>query len=326
MNRINTSSRASRSHQAVDLNLLLFSAKIDFISLQTPCKFPLPDTLDGRPKWPSSEHYEVLTIHDATARDLVALLAAGGDLGIRELEIAIDVRPRPGVPATQRQDLIALTMTRLFGAGLDPKPFTDKENPFRALYRPVASSVVGGFNLRLPHPRDQQLHGGREDAVQVKSYQKRVDMKKALEERHWTARVEVALRQELRELGLHSLSHLFDFGFRKRLMPFFRHVKGTARRSNRRALVQGPLRTAMDAWYERNDAELWSQAGVGAFKTGGKGKRAAVRLVADRDVNDRIGQSLGRLEKTIRAAKPVCLQHECQPQDPALARVAGPFG
>jgi hypothetical protein len=305
MNRTNVYPHSTGAHEPIDLDLLMFGAKIDFITLSTEGKMPLP-RLDGRPVWSAKEHYRKFSIHDATGQDLARVLAACGDLPVDELEIAVDARPRSCVAAADRERLIDRVVVEIFGARLDPKPMAADADNFRALYRPAARKIIGGFNSRLPHPRDQQLHGGRDDPAQVKVYGKRVDMKADLAARDWSARVEVALREELGPLGITAVSDVFDFRFRKALMPFFRHVRGTARRRNARARVQGALRAVLDQWYEKRDRELWDAAGVGAFKPGGKGRAGAVRLIADRALNDRIGQALGRLEKSISAAKSVC--------------------
>ena len=67
-------------------------------------------------------------------------------------------------------------MVDMFARGLEPSAGPDMAKGFRAIYRHRGGfGTVRPFNRRLPLATDQQLHGGRGDAVQVKAYLKTRD-------------------------------------------------------------------------------------------------------------------------------------------------------
>jgi hypothetical protein len=294
--------RAGRNGQ-IDLAKVMFSASIDYVKVETPGRVALPP-LDGSAKFSRQEHYRVLTVHDASGADVATLAGALGDVRIIELEVAVDVVPRPWVRGSERLQLLENTMLDLFASGLDPSEAQGMVNQFRAFYRRLEEGYqIGPFNLRLPKPTDQQLHGGRQDDCQVKAYLKRTDQRKALHPDEWVSRVEVRLSgRGLTSRNVHVISDLLGFRFRKQLMPFFTHVKGTRRRK-RVTKITGKLQQVSDQWHDRQDQDVFRRHGVGAFKDGGKVPPDRVCLRRDVDVNNRIGQALTRLERQLRSEK-----------------------
>ncbi len=180
----------------IDYKDLRFSAKIDYITIHTSGKIKLPH-LDGKPKWPRPHHGNRLTVHDATAADISAMVATFGPARLIELEIAIDVRPGLSVPVDEREGMLRSIMVNIFARGLEPSGGLGMLTKFRAFYRRLDSGYqVQPFNLALPRATDQQLHGGRNDAVQVKGYLKTRDQGIALPPSQQVARVEVRMGSE----------------------------------------------------------------------------------------------------------------------------------
>ena len=180
-------------------------------------------------------------------------------------------------------------------------------NQFRAFYRHIGpASFLRPFNRALPRATDQQLHGGRTDAAQVKAYFKTRDQGVLLAPHLQVARVEVRLGSEgLRGHKLVALTDMAGFGFRKRLMPYFRHVIGSIR-PVRPASKSVSMLTLLDGKNHEYDLEEFQRSGVGAFLAGGKRAGQKVRLLRDTSVNNRIGQALGRLEGPGSRNKSVC--------------------
>jgi hypothetical protein len=279
---------------------LRFNAKIDYITIHTNGKISLPD-LDGKPKWPRAHHGNRLTVHDATAADINALVAIFGPARLIELEIAIDVRPALNVPIDDREELLRSIMVNVFARGLEPSGGLGISKKFRAFYRRLDKGYrVQPFNLGLPRATDQQLHGGRNDAVQVKGYLKTRDQDAALPRSQQVARVEVRLGSEgLLGHDLVTLTDLGGFKFRKSLMPYFSHVAGSKRLIPLKHSNNAVLRLMKAKQQELDQAEF-ERVGVGALLKGGKRCDPSVRLKRDIPLNDRLGQALMRLERQFR--------------------------
>ena len=311
----------------VSLDRLLFSAKIDYITIHTHGKVKLP-TLAGRAIWPKKHHNLRLTVHDATAADIAALIRTFGTARLVELEIAIDVRPAAGVPLDQREAMLRAVMVDIFARGLEPSAGESMAKGFRAFYRRLESGyMVRPYNHGLPRASDQQLHGGRNDAAQVKGYWKRFDNRKALAPEKHCARVEVRLGSEgLVGHNLSTLTDLNDFKFRKKLMPYFRHVQGSTRLVRCKRGQPRDMLTMLRSRVQQHDQEHWSQAGVGPFLKGGKRELGHHRLMRDTPVNNRLGQALMRLEKQFRAKEFVRHDPMPAPGHPSWARPAEGFG
>lgn len=298
---------APSSVSVLRLSCVLFSAKIDYVTIRTPGKVKLP-ALSGRPVWPSQHHGERLSVHDASAADIKALIGTLGAAALIELEIAIDVRPRKCISPEQRDSLVQAVMVDIFARGLEPSAGVGMANQFRAFYRRLdAGHMVRPFNKGLPRATDQQLHGGRYDAVQVKGYLKRSDNKKALPPEKHCARLEVRLGSSgLLDHDLLTLTDLRGFQFRKKLMPYFRHVRGTQRLVRCKPGQSRAMLSLLAAKQNDIDQEHHAQVGVGAFLKGGKREGGRVRLLRDTPVNNRIGQALLRLERQHGDPKFVC--------------------
>lgn len=313
---------------SIRLEAYRFAAKIDYITIHTPGKVKLP-ALDGKPIWPRKHHGRRLTVHDATAADIDALIATFGAARLIELEIAIDLRPAGWVPAPECEVRLKAVMVDLFARGLEPSAGEGMSNTFRVFYRRLeAGYMVRPFNLGLPRPTDQQLHGGRNDAAQVKGYLKRRDQGKVLPPEKQVARVEVRLGSEgLFGHDLVTLTDIKGFRFRKKLMPYFRHVGGTAR-PRRRRKANAPV-TMLDVLYAKAhqyDQEQFDRTGVGAFLRGGKRAGQGARLLRDIPVNNRLGQALTRLEQRFGKTKFVRPARLIFDENPGRERLYGDPG
>jgi hypothetical protein len=285
---------------------LLISAKIDFLTIETSEKIALPK-LDGKAIWPKSYAGARLTVHDATASDVAALVLLFGGARLCELEVAVDFRPRSAVDPAERRVLLEAVMVNLIARELNPSEGNCMVMHFRARYRQIgAVGTTAPFNLKLPLPTDQLLYGSRDDPAQVKCYLKGTDMNRALPQSEHVARVEVRLSDALVQHGLLRLDDLMGFTFRKSLSRYFVFVSGTKRRMSNSKL-KGPLRAFMNSGHNSKDASLMEQAGVGQFCAGGNGQGDKVRLTRNRVVNNRIGQALYRLETQFALKNFVCL-------------------
>jgi len=305
----------------VDLSALVFSAKIDFVTIHTPGKMKLPK-LSGKPKWPPEYHGRRLTIHDPSPADIRALAEVFGAARIVELEIANDVRPRMRIPPEDHTALMQGVMVDIFARGLEPSSGEGMSKEFRRFYRRLETGyMLPPFNLRLPRATDQQLHGRRTDPVQVKVYWKRTDFKADLAEANYSARVEVRMGSEgLFAHDLLTLTDLGNFRFRKNLMPYFRHVRGTQRVVRSKRSGPNDMLTLLAAKQHEWDQTEFKRVGVGAFVKGGKRAAGNVRLLRDTAINDRLGQALMRLERQLHAVKFVCPEPLVSQKNPMLAR------
>lgn len=287
----------SAQGQLPDLQLLTFSAKIDYITIHTPAKVRLP-ALTGKAIWPKKERGRRLTVHDASARDIVVLTRVFGPARLIELEVAVDVRPAAHVQPEDREAILKSVMVNMFARGLKPDRGLAMKKQFRAFYRwhPNGCSI-GPFNKRLPLPSDQQLHGGRHDAVQVKTYLKRSDARIPLHPEKQVARVEVRLGSEgLLMQGIDTLADVKTFKFRKHLMPYFSHVMGTARLARRKVGLPSPLLILLTEKNRQISLNHWNKVGIGAYLRGGTREGDDVRFIRNTKLNNRIGQALGRID------------------------------
>lgn len=295
-----TKSRRIGRDKSLDPSLLIFSAAIDYITFPVQPKVLIPPGLSATVKHATAKFdgAPVVTLHDPTAADLVRVYHACGDLPVRELEVCVDIRPRPAVDDETRKQMLASLMVDLYASGLQPHA-EDLDKTFRAAYKwQPYGPAIRGFNQKLPDPTDQQLHAGRDREVQVKCYPKQRDNGKALPLRRWSARVEVRMDSRgLRARGCRTLVAVFGFGFRAQLMPLFTHVDAAWRRRSLKTRVSGDLRQVNNHWWDQHYARLFARVGVGAFQAhGGEVDVSRVRLRRDRYVNKRIGDALQRLQ------------------------------
>lgn len=171
------------------LNQLLFSAKIDYITLNNPVghRLPLPP-FDGTVKWSRKHHYRRLTIHDPSPEDIAKLeLSFGADTLILELEVAVDQKP------VDPPNLLLLqhVMREFPGRRLCPTA-SSLYGSSRKAFRPSLNRTVG-LGKAPCLPDDQMLIGSRTDVVQVKCYLKRTDQGQTLQEDEAGVRIEVRL-------------------------------------------------------------------------------------------------------------------------------------
>lgn len=279
----------------LDLSQFTFSAKIDYIKFSTPCKSDLPQ-LDGSPRWAASEHYKSLTVHDPSRTDIHELGFALSDPDLLEFEVAIDVRPRLYVSKQDFYDQIAKVMIDLFARSLEPSHAPSMRNQYRWAFRFGRGSWP--FNMKLPAPTDQQLHGARWEDAQVKCYAKMMDQDTELEPDKYCARIEVRLTGiALHRLGLTTLSDLIGFKYRKMLMPYFNHVQAVEHRSVRLRRPAHSARAGIAHLRKLADRELWNKIGVGGFVKGGSRFSSRIRFIKHTRANNRFGQALTRLER-----------------------------
>jgi len=292
---------------AINLSDLVFSAKIDFVSVDG-LHGPTPAGLKGTCKRPCSHKGRRLTIHDPAPGDLVILQAACPNACLSEIEVSVDVAPRAKMSEEDRARYLATVKTELFAKRLTPQISAELSSGFRGSYIPRAHGFnLHPFNHRIPGPGEQHLHGTKYDGVQVKVYLKVRDNKKSL---HWgkhVVRVEVRLNLPgLVHHRLERVGQLLGFQYRKELTPYFRHVRGTARTSARKRNPGSPLLQLIQKRLQQTDDAHWRDYGVGPFLRGGKRNLSPPRLLRHQELNDRIGQALHRLQQHFSPLKFVC--------------------
>lgn len=287
----------------IDLSQLIFTAKIDFLTVHTTCKEELP-SLDGRPCWSRKENYRKLSVHDPSPADVACITLHFANPRLAELEVAVDIEPR-SVNPTARSAVIEALMVDQVAKGLAPAVVhKDLAFHFRGAFEGTRAQFrLRPFNRRLPSAQAQQLHGRRHDALQVKSYPKKVDQGRELPLSSHVARVEVRLSGDgLHQHGLVKVADLIGFPYRKALMPYFRHVR-TARRPRTQGRDPSMLAILREKKHELLLQE-WERVGVGTVLAGGRHAGADVRLLRDSPVNNRIGQALLRLERRMKFVLP----------------------
>ncbi|NMM80881.1 hypothetical protein B2J86_08070 [Acidovorax sp. SRB_14] len=284
----------------LDLSDFRFTASIDYVTLKGLTKELLP-SLEGKAKWPRRSPGK-LTVHDATAADIQSLAEIFPLALIDELEVSVDIRTAQPLKAEVQHEALKAFKAEFVAKRLMPTFIDGTNSGFRGAYDHVLNRTIP-YNYRVPTAFQQLLNGHRNDGVQVKCYFKRSDQRKALPVDQHCIRVEV--RMNMVGLNHHSLvtvRDLIGFKFRKELMAYFTHVCGSRLRRVRKTR-RTPLLDVLHSKLNELDLPHWERIGVGAFLPGGK--RQKPNLVFKRDIalNDRIGQALGRLERSFAVEK-----------------------
>lgn len=280
----------------VDFNAFELSAKIDFVTFETPGRFDLPD-IDGKAKWPAQEHGTVLTVHDPSPSDIVKLAARVAEARIVKLEVAVDARPKSAANDTESSEALERLFFQLV-AGLAPSgPAVNKKpNRFMAWFDPRKRRPLP-FNKRRPEVVTTIYWGHRDDPAQVKLYVKRTDQRKHLPWQRWVTRVEVTLAETgLAKHGLERLGDLIGFRYRKELSAYFRLGIGVDRRRTRKQR-RVPVAAVLRSVRAKGDRKIWMKVGAPAFlrETGFSFRR-------HKHANAKVGDALARLAKRMNAA------------------------
>ena len=306
MNNSETQACPGPHSGAVNLSSLIFSAKIDYLTVHTGGKVALPN-VPGTVRWARSKGCTQFSLHDPVADSVMGLTKALGSVPLMELEVSIDIGLKAAAAEEDRLELLSDVMVNLFARGLYPGKGPLMDAAARTFYRRLPHGyVIRPFNLKVPRPTDQQLHGFRSDSAQVKAYLKRTDAGRNLEPIDHVARVEVRLkRRALLEHGVDSLHDLIGFKFRKCLSAYFCFVRSARLRKLDRAPAS-PLDRLLAEREQMATETEWGRSGVGAVVKGGKVAHREHRLIRDIAVNDRVGQALHRLEQSFHTEKFVC--------------------
>ena len=284
----------------LDLSDFKFTAGIDYITLKGLTKVTLP-ALSGKPIWPRKFPGR-LTVHDATAKDVRILAELFPNGVIDELEVRVDIRSAKHLTEELQRKALKAFKAEFVAKGLLPDFIEGTNSGFRGAYDPRIQKTVP-YNHRVPTADQQLLMGHRNDGAQVKCYYKRLDQHQVLDVKQHCIRVEVRLnRMALDHHNLLTTENLCGFKFRRELMRYFSHVSGSRPRKVRKSR-RTPLLELLHATLEKIDNPHWDRVGIGAFLEGGKRHRANIVFRRDIALNDRIGQALGRLEKSFSAEK-----------------------
>lgn len=244
-----------------DLNLdgLVAKAKIDYLQVFCRTKEKVLAGAEHRCRWRPLHPDDgfSLTVHDATRRDIDALIRELHNPPVLALEVAVDFKVRPELDIEGISSTLELTHTALavrfrpedkllFGAGFKGG-FLDGNKP-----KP--------FHRRLPKPNEELVYGHRGEGQNAKLYLKRQDNNLLLPLREQAVRLEVTMRRPaLFEYGVRPLSDLYTFGFRRRLAQVFRIIdRVTVRhRARRSAAKVEELQSRLNA--------AWARAGINAW-------------------------------------------------------------
>ncbi|QLA80386.1 hypothetical protein EXV95_06885 [Acidovorax sp. JMULE5] len=283
-----------------DLSAYRFSAGVDYVKLKGLHKQPLPP-LDGKAIWPSSAPGK-LTVHDATAADVVLLANTFPGAFIDELEVRVDIRTAKPLTAELQRVALKAFKTEFVAKRLMPVFIDGTNSGFRGAYDPSLKKTIP-YNRRVPDPDAQLLMGHRNDGVQVKSYYKRLDQGKSLSLAQHCIRVEVRIGMVgLNKHGLSTIEDLLGFKYRRKLTQYFTHVSGSRFRKVRKSR-RTPLLEVLHAKKEEFDQPHWERVGVGAFLPGGERRKSDLVFKRDIELNNRIGQALARMEQSFTAKK-----------------------
>lgn len=277
-----------------------FTANIDYVSLVGLQKTALPP-LNGKATWPPSVPGK-LTVQEPSAADVQALAETFPAGHLDELEICVDVRTAQQQPAAQQEEALTAFKAEFVAKRHKPTFIEGTNSGFRGAYDHNIKKTLP-YNHRVPAAHQQLLNGHRNDGAQVKCYYKRTDQKQALPSKQHCVRLEIRLGMVgLDRHGLLTLADLHGFKFRKELMPYFTHVYGSrhpkVRKSSRAALLG-----MLNAYQDSADLTHWGRVGVGAFLPGGKREKPHLIFKRDTALNNRIGQALGRLERSFAIKK-----------------------
>lgn len=284
----------------LDLSDFKFTASIDYVTLKGLKKGPLP-SLEGKAKWPRRAP-DKLTVHDATAVDIHSLAATFPLASIDELEVSVDISTAQPMTAELQHEALKAFKAEFVAKRLMPTFIDGTNSGFRGAYDHVLKKTIP-YNYRVPTAFQQLLNGHRNDGVQVKCYFKRTDQRKALPVDQHCIRVEV--RMNMMGLEHHSLMtvpDLLGFKFRRELMPYFTHVSGSRLRKARKSR-RTPLLNVLHSKLNELDLPHWEHIGVGAFLQGGKRQKPNLVFKRDTAINNRIGQALGRVERSFSVKK-----------------------
>lgn len=283
------------SAHPLNLSEFRFTASIDYVTLSGVQKASLP-LLHGKAKWPKSAPHR-LTVQEPAVSEIEALIDAFPAGRIYELEICVDVRVAKMISPEFRDEALKTFKAEFVTKRLRPTFTAGTNSGFRGAYDPILKKTVP-YNYRVPSAFQQLLMGHRNDGAQVKCYYKRTDNGKRLPDEKHSIRVEVRLNMVgLDRHALASVDDLIGFKFRKELMPYFTHVCGTRRRLVRKTR-RTPLLVLLLDKQDAFDKPHWDRVGVGAFLPGGKRRQPALVFKHDIALNNRIGQALGRLERS----------------------------
>lgn len=294
---------------APELPDLIFSPKIDYVTLDGVCK-PMQDCLSGTVVWPRTFLGKRLTVHDPSADDLVALHRRYPNARISEAEIAIDVRPRRPKDEAENLHYLRMIKAEVFAKRLTPHFPPGMNGGFRGSYRHCSKRpTLNPFNRRVPALEEQLLYGHRRDHAQVKVYAKTKDNRRTLNWTQYSIRVEVRLAGlALIHHEIHRAGDFIGFPFRRALSSYFRLVSGTTRPCFKRRSPVSPTLLLLNNFQHLEDQKHWNAIGVGPFLRGGKREQSGARMLRDQELNDRIGQALHRLQQHFSDTKFVCMR------------------
>lgn len=283
-----------------DLAQFEFTASLDYLTLAGLEKRNLPP-LAGKAKWPPSAPGR-LTVQEPSASDVRELANIFPSGALYEVEICVDVRTAKRMPAVQQDELLKRFKAEFVAKRLKPTFIEGTNSGFRGAYDSYLKKPLP-YNHRVPVAHQQLLNGHRNDGAQVKCYYKCTDNRQALPLDKQCVRIEVRLGMGgLDRHGLVTVSDLLSFKFRTALMPYFTHVCGSRRPTVRKS-SRAPLLCMLNARQDAADRQHWEHVGVGAFVTGGKRQKLNLIFQRDTALNNRIGQALGRLERSFAVEK-----------------------
>ena len=235
------------------------TAKIDYV--QVFCEVRLGDLpgLAERCNWTRNLPNEgwLLTVHDASRRDIDVIVRELQDPPMTALEVAVDFKLGPGLADVLRQASLA-TMFSALAARFRPEDNALFGAGFKGGFS--GRGKPSPFHRRLPRPSESLVYGHRGEGQNAKLYFKQQDAGVDLAPSEWSVRLEVTMYgPALFEYGVREVSGLYGFGFRKKLAKSFRIVD--------RAAVRYRKQRSDESAAELSSllSKAWSRAGVNAL-------------------------------------------------------------
>ena len=297
---------------------LIFSAKIDYITLTNGgVKISLPK-LSGRPIWtylPSDKSHWRLTIHDPTPMDLSLVSAAYENPSVVVVEFALDMKPKPTLDAEADRKLLENSFLAV-AARFRPEDKSPWDYGLRGALSEMEKKPQP-LERRFAHLGEEVLYGHRRDWMQAKLYLKDQDDDKPLALKKQSVRMEITLKAAgCQHFNLLNLNDLFGYKYRKAFATTFRIIeKPEVRRT----------RGLSDIEFRKRESRMlraWKKAGVGKFEVADNLPRADklvkackevkarakaqlpwkhYKLMRDQKANAKIGAALMNLERQMRS-------------------------
>jgi hypothetical protein len=245
---------------ALQWESLRCTACFDYVKVICPIKYPLPP-LRCSYDWvllKSDRTIWTLTLHDPCKADIELVAHTLMNPMMWEMELSLDLRPKPNVCIAEYKQLLEATHRSVAGR-YRPEDSSLWHHGTRGAVTERGKQPVP-FHTRFPAATAQLIYGRKIDWMQAKVYLKNWDLHAALPTEEHSVRLELRLgREALQQFRLNELADLVGFSFRKTFTAHFRFIERPEIRSCRGQSAKEYLAL------EKKMKRAWATAGVGKF-------------------------------------------------------------